>query len=235
MKKMPFTATIMVIGMISMLMPPFGVLITKWLAIESAVSIPLVLLFLVMGSALTVAFWSKWIGTVLTMSYKKEHKKESLPVSIRFALSFMIIVVFIVSIGISPLYNNIIYPQLDTFGISHSVQLAGSSLGVAITGSNNVVGGFNSIPFFVLLLVVIALIPVFMKKVKPTTIRPPYLCGDNATDDVRGLEFIGPTDKVETVDVKNYYLSNIFGEDKLTFAVNMLAIAVILVMFGVVI
>lgn len=235
MKRMPFTATIMVIGMISMLMPPFGVLITKWLAIESAVSIPLVLIFLVMGSALTVAFWSKWIGTVLTMSYKKEHKKEELPVSIRFALSFMIAVVFIVSISISPLFNKVINPQLDAFGVSQGVKLAGSTLGVAITGSNGAVGGFDSTPFFVLLFVVIALIPFFMKKVKPASIRPPYLCGSNATDDIRGLEFIGPTDKVETVEVKNYYLSNIFGEDKLTFAVNMIAIAVILVMFGVVI
>jgi len=236
MSRMPFTTVIMVIGMISMLMPPFGVLITKWLAIEAATSTPLVLIFIVLGSALTVAFWSKWIGTVLTMSYKKKHNMENLSISIKFALSIMCLFVFAVSIGISPIYSNFIYPQLEAFGISHSFELVSNGLGIAINGaSDTVMGGFQSIPFFILLLAVIALIPFLMKKVKPASIRAPYLCGDNVADDLSGIEFIGPTDKIEKVEVKNYYLTEIFGEDKLTLAVNLIAIAVILVMFGVVI
>lgn len=235
MKRMPFTTVIMVIGMVSMLMPPFGVLVTKWLAIEAAVSTPLVLIFIVLGSALTVVFWSKWIGTVLTMSYKEKHKMESLPSSIKFALSVMCAFVFVVSVGISPLYANFIYPQLETFGISHSLELASKNGGIVLNGADAVMGGFQSVPYFVLFFIVLALIPMLMKKVKPATIRPPYLCGDNATDDIRGLEFIGPTDAVEKVEVKNFYLSNVFGENKLTLAMNIISIACILIMFGVVI
>lgn len=236
MKKMPFTTVIMVIGMISMLMPPFGVLITKWLAIEAAVQTPLVLIFIILGSALTVAFWSKWIGTVLTMSYKEKHPVEKLAFSIKFALSIMCFFVFVVSIGISPFYANFIYPQLELFRISHSVELAAQAAGIAVTGDSNILmGAFQSVPYFVLFFIVLALIPLFMKKVKPATIRPPYLCGDNINDDIRGLEFNAPGDTTEQVDVKNLYLSNVFGENKLTFAVNLISIAIIFIMFGVVI
>lgn len=235
MKKMPFTTVIMVIGMISMLMPPFGVLVTKWLAIEAAVSTPLVLLFIVLGSALTVVFWSKWIGTVLTMSYKSKHQVEKLPASIRFALAIMCAFVFVVSVGISPFYTNFIYPQLETFGISHSFELAGKGAGIVINGASNAaMGGFQSVPYFVLFFIVLALVPTFMKRVKPASIRPPYLCGDNSTDDIRGLEFNGPMDKTENVIVRNFYLTKVFGENKLTLAVNCAAIAIILIMFGVV-
>lgn len=236
MKKMPFTTVIMVIGMISMLMPPFGVLITKWLAIEAAVQTPLVLIFIILGSALTVAFWSKWIGTVLTMSYKEKHSVEKIPFSIKFALSIMCVFVFAVSIGISPFYANFIYPQLDLFSLSHSVELAAQGAGIAVTGDSNVLmGAFQSIPYFVLFFIVLALVPLFMKKVKPATIRPPYLCGDNINDDIRGLEFNAPGDTTEQVTVKNLYLSNVFGENKLTFAINLISIAIIFIMFGVVI
>jgi ech hydrogenase subunit A len=58
--KMPYTTVIMVIGMISMVLPPFGVLITKWLAIEASVTFPPVMLLIVLGSAFTIAFWVKW-------------------------------------------------------------------------------------------------------------------------------------------------------------------------------
>jgi ech hydrogenase subunit A len=96
-------------------------------------------------------------------------------------------------------------------------------------------GAFQSVPYFVLFFIVLALVPLFMKKVKPATIRPPYLCGDNINDDIRGLEFNAPGDTTEQVTVKNLYLSNVFGENKLTFAVNLISIAIIFIMFGVVI
>jgi ech hydrogenase subunit A len=41
-------------------------------------------------------------------------------------------------------------------------------------------------------------------------------------------------DKTESVIVRNFYLTKIFGENKLTIAVNFAAIAIILIMFGVV-
>lgn len=235
MKKMPFTTVIMVIGMISMLLPPFGVLVTKWMALEAAVTTPIVLICIVLGSALTVVFWSKWIGIVLTMSYKTKYQMEKLPVSIKVALVSMITGVIAVSVGIVPLFRGLIYPQLQAFGLDNATEMTGSGTGILLSGVNStLMGAFISIPLFVILLALIVLIPILIRKTRPENVKPPYLCGSNASDDIRGLEFIGPKDKENDVIVRNFYLTNVFGENKLTLATNLIAIAIILVMFGVV-
>lgn len=236
MKRMPFTATIMVIGMISMMLPPFGVLVTKWLAIEAAVNIPIVLIMIILGSAFTVVFWSKWIGITLTMSYKKKYEIEKMHFSMRSSLALMFVGVFAASIGIAPLYNNFIAPQLQAFHLADKTLLSSSTVGVAVSGSSNMImGGFGSVYFFLILLVLIATVPIFLRGTKEESIKPPYLCGENIDNDVRGFEFISPGDKPEHAIVRNYYMTGAFGEKRLTLWVNLTAIAIILVMFGVVI
>lgn len=236
MKKMPFTAVVTVIGMISMLLPPFGVLITKWLAIEASVNSPLVLVFIVLGSAFTVVFWAKWIGIILTMSYKTSYKIEKLPASVRTALSVMLIGVLAASVLIVPMFNGFIKPYLITLKSLGGAVLEGAKGGVWLQGVNNaVVGGFASILFFVIIFVLIITIPYFLKKTKPDNIKSPYLCGENVNDDIRGLEFTSPADKVENVVVHNYYLAGAFGEGRLTLWMNLIAGAIILIMFGVVV
>lgn len=236
MKKMPFTTVITVIGMISMLLPPFGVLMTKWLAIEAAVHLPVVLVLIIIGSAFTVFFWSKWIGIILTMSYKTKYFVEKLSVSVRVALATMMVIVLSASILITPLFNTLILPQLTSYGMADSSTLVGGSGGIWLgNGSNVFMGGFASIPFFLILLVVILTIPYFLRRTKPERIKPPYFGGELANDDIRGLQFIGPGDKLETIVVTNYYFTKVLGEQNLTVWTNLIAGAIILVMFGVVI
>lgn len=235
-KKMPFTTVITVIGMISMLLPPFGVLITKWMAIETAVHQPLVLLFIILGSALTVVFWAKWIGIILTMSYKPSYPIEKLTASMRTALSLLIAFVMAASIGIAPLYNFFVKPQILAFNIADKEELAGTGLGIWLEKVDKAVyGGFASILFFAIILILMVAIPIFANRIKPSRLKPPYLCGGNIDNDLRGIEFVSPGDKPETVVVRNYYMESVFGENKLTLWVNLVAGAVIIIMLGVVI
>ncbi|MCR4436719.1 MAG: NADH-quinone oxidoreductase subunit L [Eubacteriales bacterium] len=235
-KKMPFTAVITVIGMISMLLPPFGVLLTKWLAIESAVNLPLVLIMIIIGSACTVVFWAKWIGIILTMPYETEHKTEELSFSVKSALSFMFLGVLAASIGIVPLFNSLIAPYITALSLGDNTALIAGNGGIWLANINNAVyGGFASVLLFIVLLVLIIAIPYFMRRTRPESIRPPYLCGENINNDVKGLEFTSPLEKAEQAVVRNYYLAGAFGEDKLTLWTNLVAGAIILIMFGVVI
>lgn len=237
MKKMPFTTIITVIGMVSMLLPPFGVLITKWLAIESSVDArsPIVLICIILGSAFTVVFWAKWIGIILTMSFKVKYKAEKLSFSIKSALIVLVAAVLACSVLLVPLYNNLIKPYIIGTNISDKSLLAGENLGISLQGLNNtVIGGFASIVFFIVVFAVMITIPFFLRKTKAEAIKPPYLCGEN-TSDMRGIEFMSPADKVDNVVVHNYYLSGFFGENNLTLWVNLAAGAIILIMFGVVI
>lgn len=236
MKRMPFTTIITVVGMISMLLPPFGVLMTKWLAIEAAVHLPVVLVLIILGSAFTVFFWAKWIGIILTMSYKTKYNKEKLAPSVRFALAILLVIVLAASILITPLFNSLVAPQLASSGLADGSSLIGGSGGLWLgNGSSVFVGGFASVTFFIILFAVILTIPYFLRKTKPERVKPPYLGGELANDDIRGIEFIGPGDKVENVLVTNYYFTRILGEQNLTLWVNLAAGAIILVMFGVVI
>ncbi|ACL77660.1 NADH-quinone oxidoreductase subunit L [Ruminiclostridium cellulolyticum] len=235
-KKMPFTTVITVIGQVSMLLPPFGVLITKWMAIETAIHLPLVLVFIILGSAFTIVFWSKWIGIILTMSYKPKYYMEKLSFSIKAALSVLIALVMAASIGIVPLYNQFVKPQITAFNIADKEMLSGTGMGLWLEKVNQVVyGGFSSIIFFGVILLLIVAIPIIINRIKPARLKPPYLCGSNVDDDLRGLEFVSPADKVEKVVVRNYYMASVFGENKLTFWSNLSAGAIIIIMLGVVI
>ena len=235
-KKMPFTTVITVIGMISMLLPPFGVLTTKFLAIEAAVHQPLVLICIILGSALTIVFWAKWIGIILTMSYKPKFDLEKLTFSMKSALCLLIAFVMAASIGIVPLYNQFVKPQVTSFIIADKEQLIGTGMGIWIQKIDNAVyGGFASILFFIVVLVLMVAIPILSHRIKPTRLKPPYLCGDNTDEDYKGIEFISPGDKVETVVVRNYYMQGVFGEEKLTLWFNIVAGALVIIILGVVI
>jgi ech hydrogenase subunit A len=235
-KIMPFTTVITVIGMISMLLPPFGVLITKWMAIETAVHQPLVLLFIILGSALTVVFWAKWIGIILTMSYRPTYKIEKLTFSMKAALTILITSVMVASIGIAPLYNTLVKPQVLAFKLADKEELMGTGLGIWLAKADAAVyGGFASILFFAIVLALMFAIPGIVNRIKPSRLKEPYLCGDNVNEEMHRVEFNGPGDQPVSVAVSNYYMKSTFGEKKLTLAINLVSGAVLLIMLGVVI
>jgi ech hydrogenase subunit A len=235
MKKMPYTTFIMVIGMISMLLPPFGVLITKWLAIETAVDFPLVLILLIMGSAFTVVFWAKWIGITLTMSYKKDYYIEKLRPSMSITLAVLIIGVLCATGMVTPMFNSLIKPYLDGLGYSTAMTLSSSMGDLTVSLYRfGTIGGVLVAPLLILVLLLVILVPLFLIQTRPEVIKPPYFGGELANNDIRGIEFIGPGDKVENIVVHNYYMTSIFGEDKLTIWMSIIAGAIILIMFGVV-
>lgn len=236
MKKMPYTTVITVAGMVSMLLPPFGVLLTKWMSIEAAVHLPVVLILIIMGSAFTVFFWSKWIGIILTMSYKSKYHREKLPFSVQGTLATLLLIVLSASVFIVQLFNGLVLPQLKSYVLSGESSLKGDVWGLWLGGEGGALsGGFAAIPFFLVLFVVVITVPYFLLRTRPERIKPPYVGGEQAHDDIRGIEFIGPGDKLESIVVHNYYFSGVFGEKNLTFWTNVIAGAIILVMFGVVI
>jgi ech hydrogenase subunit A len=209
---------------------------TKWLAIEAAVHLPFVLIMIIMGSAFTVFFWAKWIGIILTMSYKHKYPAEKLRVPVRAALSILAAIVLAASVLIVPLFNMLVAPQLSFDSLGKVNTLTSGSGGLWLgNGGSLYMGGFASIAFFIILFAVVMTIPFFVIRTKAERIRAPYMGGEQVGDDIRGIEFIGPGDKKESVVVHNYYFKNVLGEENLTLWVNLIAIAIILVMFGVVI
>ena len=68
--RMPKLAVMMFIGMAGMFLAPFGMVISKWAAIEAFITAPFGLIsiaILVFGGSVTVFFWSKWMGKIISV------------------------------------------------------------------------------------------------------------------------------------------------------------------------
>lgn len=223
--KMPVTTVITVLAMLSMVVPPFGMLVGKWLAIEASVRTPLVLPFFVFGSALTLVFWSKWIGRILTVSYHRRFHWERLPLLIRAPKLVLLAGIAVGSVAVAPLYTSLVRPVIyDQFAIGGLVHADGGGLHTAI-------GDFLPWPMFLVILAILVALLVAVNRVDPEDVRPPYLCGENV-DRKPGVFFHTARDEVEQVETGNYYLESVFGEGAIRAWANPMALALLLLLAG---
>lgn len=72
--KLPGLAYVMIIGIAGMFLAPFGMLISKWAALKAYVDSGSILLviFLVFGSATTLFYWTKWLGSLVAVHHHSE-------------------------------------------------------------------------------------------------------------------------------------------------------------------
>ena len=195
----------------------------------------IVLLLIILGSAFTIVFWVKWIGIILTMSHKEKRTFEKLPASVGFSFVSLLAMIIAASAGIGWLFNTFIYQHVIN-NQAGKAMVSGASDGLLIKdGLNAPLGSFSGVPMFFALAVIFIGIIYFITKYNPERIVAPYVGGELANDDIRGIEFMGPMDIVQNIEVRNYYLSGVFSEMKLALGATVIAIALILVMFGVIV
>ena len=225
--KMPLTTTIASIGMVSMLLPPFGMLIGKWMAIEAAVDQPLVLSMIVAGSALTVFFWAKWLGRISTTSHHPAYKMEKVYFSQALVCVMLVAGVVLAAFCVWPLYRVVVLPIVNGYyaGMSsHEV------------GMLSAISDFDEWPIYAVTGVALFAVLASVMAFKPSCIRAPYMCGENAKDELETGEtyaFIGPMDTRTVARVSTYYFSSIFGEEAITKWANTIAVLIIITLFGV--
>ena len=215
---MPVTAIISVLAVVTMILPPFGMLLGKWMAIESAASNIIVIIMLALGSALTVVYWARWAGGMMSMPFGDKVEKETQPVLTRWPLVGLIAGAVVVSVAAPWMYSSLVAPAL---GGAEPYAVTGGSFG-------NVAGTFAVVPFFIVIALAFVFAVMAMRKTPVTPAGMPYMSGIQ-TGDARG--YIGPMNKRVDVQISNYYLGALFGEDKMTRWVNGGAIGLIALMF----
>jgi len=224
MVKMPVTTIIASIGMVSMFVPPFSMLISKWIAIEASVDSPVVLILMVIGSALTVFFWTKWIGRIFTAPYQKL-EREHIPLSMNIAMKMLVTGVIIAGFSVFSVYHGFIVPII--FKIFPKTAFEYTAWHMLKT-----VGEFKEWPLFIMLgIVVLALLYTF-KQIHSSQIRLPYLCGENVEDEECTYTFMSVADQPQKARLMSYYFKQVFGEDIMERWTNPMAVALILLMFG---
>jgi ech hydrogenase subunit A len=222
--RMPLTTTITGIAMASMMVPPFGMLIGKWMAIEASVQSAPILFLFIMGSALTVLFWAKWLGRITTASYHPVYTIEKIAFSIRATLIVLLVGVAISAFAAMPLYRWVIRP------ISVS---AYQSVPAVVATSLESVDDFMAWPLCVVLGLVILSGILSRSFFKESSVRLPYLCGENIHDPDVSFAFRSLMDKKETALVSSYYLTAIFEEAMITRWANPVAAMILITWFGI--
>jgi ech hydrogenase subunit A len=221
-KKAPLLTSIAALGMVSMLLPPFGVLLTKWVSMEAASSNPIVIVFLILGSALTTVYYAKWLGTILSSSMDKNavpHKK----LETYFPLSVLALSIIGTSIFIFSIYDYFIKPQVTIL-----LNVAPNVTGQAGQFTSEI-GAFTYAAIFAALALAILIYLATKNMFTPRTASY-YMCGENNLEKDR-LMFRNGICSYEKSSVSNIYLQNTFGESKLTtlgYAISIILIVIAL-------
>ncbi|WP_285906601.1 NADH-quinone oxidoreductase subunit L [Pseudodesulfovibrio pelocollis] len=215
--KFPRTATITIIGILTMLLPPFGVLMGKWMALEAGAANIYVIIMLAMGSALTMVYWARW-GGLLMASREAGAAREKQAALISLPLMTLCLGAVVLSLASPWIYNSMLAPMFN----APPFALSFGSLNAA-TGSFAVVPLFLALGLGALYAVKAA---SGFRKVK---IVAPYLSGSNAGEEGT---YIGPMNGPVPFSAGNMYLGELFAEGKLTPVFNALAVALIVLMLG---
>lgn len=227
MTKMPYTTVICIVGMIAMLMPPFGVLLGKWIAIETAVHSPVVMMLVIFGSALTVVFWAKWLGRIVTVSYHQKYTMEALPPVMSGSMLVLGVATLLSGFLAFPLFENFIKPLAKVM-YPLSSQTDASWKMLEMTES------FMTWPLYALAILLVGSLLLTFKAVDENRLRKPFLCGENIDEGGLSYEFRSVMDRREVAMMRSYYFSSVFGEKNMNVWANPIAVALILSLFGVI-
>ena len=234
--KMPFTTLVAMMGMMSMLLPPFGMLLSKWLAIEATIRSPFLLVFMVTGSAFTVFFWAKWIGHMQIKGYQPGSHHEEICGSMKFSLGMLAILIVITGICTMTIFRDIFTVMAADAFPNKSREICSlyeeqTRFPAYLVLCCLFLGLFVSL-FFVTF--------VFKRK----HIRPPYLCGENAITieeelnpelnkaGLRSYDFYSIGGKVEHAVFSSYYFRDYINEKRISKYLNWCAWLAMLVLLG---
>jgi ech hydrogenase subunit A len=209
---MPKIAIMMFIGMAGMFLAPFGMVISKWAAIEAFITAPFGLIFiaiLAFGGSMTVFFWSKWMGKIISVMRNQTviedvGKKENY--GVLYTLTGLVVVVCL----IFPLISSVLIEPyvLNLYG--QTTRLAQANITIML--------------MMLCLLMIMPFSMLFYRKEVPPA--PPYM-GGRPMDDP--MHFAGSMGISRELVLSNYYLEKTFGEKRLFMAGTSLCWALILI------
>jgi len=211
--KMPVTTSITFVGILTLMAAPFGMLVSKWLILEVAAGSIIISIILAIGSALTVLYYTRWIGNILSGTYFTKKEQERMDVPVGISLYSLTGLAVILSLMIVSLYNMLVIPQIVNMKMDVALKAA---RGYLYTAS----GGFMIYPIFLTVVLAIVLAVMSIQKASKTAVKvTPYNAGLNYVEE-------------KSFDVKNYYLTTFATEKTLTKYFNYVSIALIAVILG---
>ena len=198
--RLPQLTYIMGIGIAGMSLAPFGMLISKWVALKAFVDAGnyLLVLFLAYGSATTMLYWTKWLSKLLSLHHTsvevtdRTHKDQYLSMYVHSASMLLLCLLFpfVATWVVNPII-------LEIFGTSHQVL----SMSVLTT--------------MAIMLASVIFVPATMFLITRSAHRdyvPIYMGGANEGDNTY---FVNSFGEPEHLYLTNWYLRFEFGMRRL--------------------
>jgi ech hydrogenase subunit A len=245
----PALARITIIGILTMMLPPFGALMSKWMAIEAAATIPWVVVMVALGSGLTVLFWARWAGifvsgphmkvfesegnegffapflTIFKGFYAKSKWKD--PAAIKVPLMTLAVAAIVLSLGVPWLYTSLVDPVLASYKPGLFVEpFKTNPLGLT-SGA----GAFYVLPVFLVSIIAYIAAVAAAKTKDHKVISAPYMCGEQYPD-VTQPRFRSHLNSWKDYVPANIYMQDIIGESKISYWINIIALIILIVLFG---
>ena len=218
--RLPKLTYIMGIGIAGMYLAPFGMLISKWVALKSFIDADnyLLVIFLAFGSATTMFYWTKWLSKLVSLHHTKEEvhdvtrRDQYVSMSIHAAATLLLCLLF------PPVSHGVVDPIItQLFGESYQVL----SMGVLTT--------------MAVMLVSVLFVPTLMFLLTRSAHQnyvPIYMGGVNMGDNTY---FVNSYGEPEHLYLSNWYLRFEFGRRRLMRPSVIVSAGVIVVMLCMVI
>ncbi len=221
--RMPVLGILFVVGIASMFVAPFGIVISKWMAIKSFMDLNsimglIVVIILAYGSATTIVYWGKLIAKILSVKSNTtpdEHGEKGVSFDQWFSLWGHVVVNAAVYICLPLISVIAIEPHVRSlYGTSHGMDATSSML----------------VTIMLAMIIVLPLFMFFRKAKTPSSIKNTYLSGRNFDEN---LVFEGSLGLKHQVTNKNYYFETMFVEPMITKAGVILCTIFLFIMIGV--
>jgi len=229
-RRLPFTSIIMIIGMIAMFLPPFGMLIGKWVAIDAITTSPIlsalpVIILVILGSAATSVYYIKWLGhlTVLPQDGVKL-TQEKLPILYSLSMLSLLSLSLLMAVEASMVINNLVIPALPSDYILNARYLFTGGLLSVETGF----GSFLTYPFWVVAVIII-IIGTYIARNKGGLVKGPYLGGENIEENPS--IFHTTADREAKVEVSELFLDHEVSSSQFLSISTIIATILLMIIF----
>ena len=207
-------ALCMMIGIAGMFLAPFGMLISKWVAMKAFIDSNniLIVIILAYGSAATLFYWTKWMGKLVSkvnmrqQSENEFHLDEEIPITILACL----VVVSCFTFPIVSKYALIPY------------------LNQVFKGQASMPIGAGDIKLMLYMLSMLIILPISFIPVYKNDKRrrvPIYMAGENTGDNET---FYGAGGTKRQVELHNWYMDSYFGTKRLSFFSDILSFVILI-------
>jgi ech hydrogenase subunit A len=196
--RMPRLAMFMIVGIAGMFLAPFGMLISKWAALQAFVDGNVIwsLLAVVFGSAVTLFYWTKWLGK-LSAIVANRRDIESGVNRTEWAIT-----------GLFTGLTVVVAITFPFFSGGYVVPYLGMAFSGIAEKTFQVLQTDNMI-IMMIMVVLIVVLALLLYGHTNKRVAPLYMAGVNEGDD---LTYVGAMQKDVPVALRNWYFEEMFPE-----------------------